>query len=118
MSLLTKVNQTFRKVFKTRNERVIRSLLPMVEEVSSFEPQLMKLSDDELKAKTDELRNRLADGATLDNLLPEAFAYVRESARRFLRTDTGVPISQNGLPRFLQNLSDRFFYRCHRLLSL
>ncbi|MCI0652567.1 MAG: preprotein translocase subunit SecA [Planctomycetes bacterium] len=85
-------NKTLLRVFKSRNERVLRAIAPIVVEVASFEPRLQQLSDSELAAKTPELRNRLADGATLDALLPEAFACVRESARRFLRTDQGVPM--------------------------
>ena len=64
------------------NEREIRKYTPVVEEVNALEPGFEALSDDELRAKTDEFRTRLADGETLEDLLPEAFAAVREAAKR------------------------------------
>jgi len=63
-------------------ERIIRDLQPTVDKISALEPELMKLSDTELSAKTDEFRGRFAAGETLDDLLVEAFAVVREAARR------------------------------------
>jgi len=85
-------NKFLLKVFGSRNERLLKSIWPRVAEVSSLEPQMTALSDEELRHKTDEFRERLAKGATLDQLLPEAFATVREAARRHLRTSTGVPM--------------------------
>ncbi len=73
-----------RKFFGSHNERVLRSQDRMVERVNGLEPEFLKLSDDQLKAKTQEFRARLAKGETLDQLLPEAFATVREAARRVL----------------------------------
>lgn len=64
------------------NEREINKLKPTVELVNSFESEIKKLTDSKLKAKTDEFKKRLEKGETLDQLLPEAFAVVRESARR------------------------------------
>ncbi len=63
-------------------ERLIRELQPTVEKIGALEPELMKLSDAELSAKTEEFRNRFAAGETLDDLLVETFAVVREAARR------------------------------------
>jgi len=64
------------------NEKQLKRLQPIVEQINGLEPDIEKLSDDELCAKTDELKGRLKDGASLDELLPEAFAAVREAARR------------------------------------
>jgi preprotein translocase subunit SecA len=64
------------------NDREIRKYLPVVEQVNALEPAFEALTDDELRAKTDEFRERLGEGETVDDLLPEAFAAVREAARR------------------------------------
>jgi preprotein translocase subunit SecA len=64
------------------NEKEIKRLEPIVDEVNSFELDFQKLSDTELRAKTDEFKARLKDGETLDDILPEAFTAVREAARR------------------------------------
>ncbi|MEX1254980.1 MAG: preprotein translocase subunit SecA, partial [Dehalococcoidia bacterium] len=64
------------------NEKEVRRLDPLVEEVNELEPQMAALPDDELRAKTDEFRERLAAGETLDDILPEAYAAVREASRR------------------------------------
>jgi preprotein translocase subunit SecA len=64
------------------NEREVKKYLPFVERVNAHEPDCEALSDDELRAKTDGFRARIADGESIDDLLPEAFAAVRESARR------------------------------------
>ncbi|MCS7002499.1 MAG: preprotein translocase subunit SecA, partial [Dehalococcoidia bacterium] len=63
-------------------EKTIKRLMPVVDEINALEPEFQALSDADLRAKTDEFRQRLADGETLDDLLPEAFAAVREAARR------------------------------------
>ncbi len=73
------------KLFKgllDSNERELKRLQPYVDEINRLEPELELLSDMELRAKTDEFKARLSDGANLDSLLPEAFAAVREAARR------------------------------------
>src|SRR5438876_5884043 len=72
------------KIFGTKNEREIKALLPMVTAINELEPQTQQLSDIDLKAKTIDFKERLAQGATLDDLLVEAFAVVREAGRRFL----------------------------------
>jgi preprotein translocase subunit SecA len=72
------------KVFGTKNEREVKAMLPMVAAVNELEPQLRELSDIDLAAKTIEFKERLAQGASLDDLLIEAFAVVREAGRRVL----------------------------------
>ncbi|MGE5489008.1 MAG: preprotein translocase subunit SecA [bacterium] len=72
------------KIFGTKNERQIKAILPIVQAINALEPAIQKLSDAELAHKTVEFREKLAQGATLDDLLPEAFAVVREAARRTL----------------------------------
>jgi len=69
-------------IFGSQNERDIKSIKPIVDKINSLEPSIQKLSDDELKAKTGEFRERLAKGETLDDILPEAFACVREASVR------------------------------------
>jgi len=78
------VSNLLKKVFGSRNERLIKRMSKRVAEINSLEPSIQKLTDAELQAKTSELRQRLADGAGLDDLLNEAFAVVRESGRRVL----------------------------------
>src|SRR6266581_6728182 len=72
------------KVVGTQNERELKRLRPLVPLVGAFEPALQVLSDEQLRAKTIEFRERLAKGETLDDLLVEAFATVREAAKRTL----------------------------------
>src|SRR5713101_1046723 len=72
------------KVVGTQNERELKRLRPIVAEVNSFEPTIKALSDEQLRGKTAEFRQRFASGETLDQLLPEAFAVVREAGRRAL----------------------------------
>ncbi len=74
-----------KKVFGSRNERVLRSLEKRVSAINALEPEIQKLSDDALRAKTEEFRGRLAQGIPLDALLPEAFAVVREASVRTLQ---------------------------------
>ncbi len=64
------------------NEKELKRLTPVVDQINSLEPHFQKLSDAELRAKTEEFKSRLTNGETLDDLLPEAFAAVREAARR------------------------------------
>ena len=66
-----------KKILGTKNEREIRRIQPLVEQTNALEPQYQKLTDAELRAKTDEFKKRLADEATLDTLIPETFAAVR-----------------------------------------
>ena len=76
------ISGLLKKVFGSRNDRLIRQYSKSVRAINALEPAMEALSDAELRAKTDEFRTRLADGASLDSLLSEAFAVVREAARR------------------------------------
>lgn len=78
------LNSLAKKIFGSANDRFVRSLAGKVKEINALEPQLTRLSDDELKGRTTWFRERLAGGETLEQLLPEAFATVREAGRRFL----------------------------------
>jgi preprotein translocase subunit SecA len=69
-------------IFGETNEQRIKKMQPLVHQINELEPEMQKLSDDQLHAKTDEFKERLAHGETLDDLLPEAFAVVRETAKR------------------------------------
>jgi preprotein translocase subunit SecA len=71
-------------LFGSSNDRYVKSLDKIVQQIASFEPQLQALSEDELAAQTAKFRAALSAGATLDDLLPEAFATVREASRRVL----------------------------------
>ncbi|TCO67622.1 preprotein translocase subunit SecA [Caldanaerobacter subterraneus] len=73
------------KIFGSYSEREVRRLEPIAEKVLSYEDQMARLTDAELRAKTDEFKNRLKNGETLDDILPEAFAVVREAAWRTLK---------------------------------
>ena len=72
------------KIFGSRNDRLIKQYRRKVAVINKLEPEIKALSDEQLKAKTAEFRQRLADGASLDSLLPEAFAVVREASFRVL----------------------------------
>ena len=72
------------KIFGTHSERELKRIYPIVDKVESYKEQMSTLSDDELKGKTREFKDRLDKGETLDDLLPEAYAVVREAARRVL----------------------------------
>jgi len=72
------------KVIGSYSDRAIKKIMPIVEEINRLEPEIKALSDSELSAKTIEFRNRLNDGETLDDILPEAFAVVREAGWRVL----------------------------------
>ena len=74
----------FAKVFGTRSQREVKRIMPLVERIESLRPEMQKLSDEELKNKTREFKKRLEEGETLDDLLPEAFAVVREAGKRVL----------------------------------
>ncbi len=78
------VSAIAKKVFGTPNDRKIKSVRPLVARINALEPEFQALSDDEIKAKTQEFRDRIAGGEPLDDLLPEAFANAREAAVRTL----------------------------------
>ena len=73
-----------RKVFGTPNDRMIKATRPLVEKINALEPEFEKLGDEDIKAKTEALAKRAMQGEALNDLLPEAFANVREAARRAL----------------------------------
>ena len=75
------------KIFGTHSERELKLIRPLVEKIESLRPKMQALSDEELRAKTDEYKKRLEAGETLDDLLPEAYATVREAARRVLHQE-------------------------------
>ncbi|MCB1609271.1 MAG: preprotein translocase subunit SecA, partial [Xanthomonadales bacterium] len=78
------LNTLLTKIFGSRNDRTVRRLRKQVAKINALEPEFEALSDDALRGKTAEFRSRLEAGETLDQLLPEAFAAVREAAKRTL----------------------------------
>lgn len=72
------------KIFGSHSEKEVKRIMPLVEKIEALDEKMQALSDEELRSKTDEFKKRLADGETLDSLLPEAFAVVREAAVRTL----------------------------------
>ena len=70
------------KIVGTHSEREVKRVIPIVNKIESMEPEMEKLSDEELRGKTDEFKKRLAEGETLDDILPEAYAVVREASKR------------------------------------
>src|SRR4030066_2330800 len=79
------INNLLKKVFGSKNERELKKLQPIVERVASFEPAMKALSDDEFKALTARFKSDLASGKTIEDIMPEAFAAVREVAWRQLK---------------------------------
>ena len=127
MGLIKKIVQ---KIFGTPTERFLKTLIPRVKEINSFEPQFKKLSNQELREKTIEFRKRLDAGETLNELLPEAFSAVREAGSRFLSmrhydvqilggiamfkdhaTDSGVKRSALGLLRVDQDPAGKVTFK-------
>jgi len=78
------VGKLLNKIFGSRNDRQIKAMRKIVAQINDFEPALQSLSDEQLKAKTDEFRQRLEQGEKLDGIMPEAFATVREAGQRAL----------------------------------
>jgi len=75
------------KLFGTHSEREVKRILPIVSKIESMRDAMQALSDEELRGKTQEFKDRLAKGETLDDVLPEAYAAVREAARRTLKME-------------------------------
>ena len=73
-----------KKIFKSYSEKEVKRVMPIVNKINGMEEEISKLSDHELRGKTDYFKNRLANGETLDDILPEAFAVVREASKRAL----------------------------------
>ncbi len=78
------IGSALTKIFGSKNERVLKLIQPIVEAINSFEPDIQKLDDAGLAAKTVSFKERIANGESLDDLLPEAFAVTREAARRVI----------------------------------
>ena len=78
------ISTLFKKLFGSRNERLVKQYAQKVQQINALEPAMQALSDDDLRAKTAEFKQRYTNGETLDKLLPEAFAVVREGSRRAL----------------------------------
>ena len=74
----------FKKIFKSYSEKEVKRVMPIVEKINGLEDEISKLSDHELRQKTDYFKKQLAEGKTLDDILPEAFAVVREASKRVL----------------------------------
>ena len=72
------------KLFKTYSEKEVKRVMPIVQKINSLEPSIQELTDEELMAKTPYFKEQLKNGKTLDDILPEAFAVVREAAKRVL----------------------------------
>ena len=77
----------FTKIFGTHSERELKRIYPIVDKIESYQDAMRALTDEQLKDKTKEFKKRLQDGETLDDLLPEAFATVREAAKRVLNME-------------------------------
>jgi len=78
------VSKLFSRIFGSRNDRIVKRYGKAIEGINALEPEFENLSDEQLRAKTEEFRKRHGDGETLDSLLPEAFATVREGAKRVM----------------------------------
>ncbi|MBL7546193.1 MAG: preprotein translocase subunit SecA [Bdellovibrionaceae bacterium] len=78
------IQNLLKSIFGTKHDREMKSIQPIIDQVNSWEEKIKALSDDQLKAKTPELKERLTKGETLDDILPEAFAVCREASRRVL----------------------------------
>lgn len=78
------ISGLLKKIFGSRNDRLIKQYSTVVRQINALEAGVSALSDEALRAKTDEFRTRLANGEELDALLPEAFAVVREAGKRVL----------------------------------
>jgi preprotein translocase subunit SecA len=84
------INIVLKKIFGSKNERDIKRMTPLVQQINAREEEYQKLSDDQLKAKTAEFKERLAKGESLDDILPEAFATVKNACRRLCGTTAHV----------------------------
>jgi preprotein translocase subunit SecA len=80
----TKMKNFIEKIIGSYSDRELKRIYPIIDKVEALEPEIQKLTDTELKAKTPEFKERLANGETLDDIMPEAFAVVREASKRVL----------------------------------
>jgi preprotein translocase subunit SecA len=93
------------KIFGTKHDRDIKKISPWVDQINGFFDQLSSLTEDQLKAKTDEFKKRLDEGETIDEIMPEAFAVVKEACRRLLGTSwdvVGISTEWNMVPYDVQ----------------
>ena len=72
------------KMFGTHSSRELKRIMPLVDKIESLRPTMLEMTDEQLQGKTKEFKERLNNGETLDDILPEAFATVREASRRVL----------------------------------
>ena len=79
--------KVFDKIFGTHSERELKKIIPIVDQIEALRPKMMELSDEELRQNTAEFKKRLSQGETKEDILPEAYATVREAARRVLQTE-------------------------------
>ncbi len=79
------IKYTIKKIFGTSNERELKKLSPIIDKINDLEPEISKLSDEALKSFTEKFRERLAKGETMEDILPESFAVVREAGKRVLK---------------------------------
>ena len=79
--------KAFEKIFGTHSSRELKRIMPMVDKIEELRPSMQALSDEELRAKTEEFKKRLIEGETLNDILPEAYAVVREAAKRVLNME-------------------------------
>ena len=73
-----------KKIFKSYSEKEVKRIMPIVEQINKLEPEMEKLTDKELTGKTEDFKKQVEEGKTLDDILPEAFAVVREASKRVL----------------------------------
>jgi preprotein translocase subunit SecA len=92
MGLFSGLRKAFRKIVPSHNDKILKEIEPIVGQINALESDFVALGADQLCAKTEEFRQRLESGEKLSDLLPEAYAAVRESANRYLKTGTGVPM--------------------------
>src|SRR3989442_11818210 len=78
------VSWILKKILGSKNQRELKRLWPLVHRVNEIEAEYQRFSDEQLRARTDEFRKRIADGAPIDDILPEAFAAVKNTCRRLL----------------------------------
>lgn len=90
MGLFSGLRSAFRKIVPSHNDKILDQIGPLVAKINALEPETQRLTGDQLRAKTIEFRQRFDSGESLSDLLPEAYAAVRESANRYLKTGTGI----------------------------
>ncbi len=78
------ISKIMKKVFGSRNDRLVKRMMKTVQQINDLEPEISSLSDEQLQAKTQEFRDRIDSGTSLDDLMPEAFAVVREAGKRVM----------------------------------